>query len=48
MNSPYKVKHVYPWEDITVAVDAWGNTIKTVKAWDLLENKYTENIPNNE
>ena len=47
MNSPYKVKHVYPWEDIPVSVDGWGNAIKTVKAWDLPENRNIEQKHNN-
>ena len=40
MNTPYKIKHVYPHEDIPVEYDSWGNVTKYEKAWNIDPGNY--------
>lgn len=35
MLHPYKVKHVYPHEDIPIEYDCWGNVTKYAKAQEI-------------
>lgn len=35
MLHPYKVKHVYPHEDIPIEYDCCGNVTKYAKAWEI-------------
>ena len=42
MDSPYKIKHVYPSGPVSTSVDGWGNTIEYTDPRDLLENRGVE------
>lgn len=42
MNSPYKVKHVYPSDPVPIEYDAWGNAIKYIDPRDMIENQESE------
>ena len=42
MNSPYKVKHIYPSGPVPIEYDAWGNAIKYIDPRDMIENQESE------
>lgn len=45
LNSPYKVKHVFPSGPVSIGYDGWGNVTEYIDPRDMVENKFQGSNP---
>lgn len=45
LNSPYKVKHVFPSGLVPISYDGWGNVTEYIDPRDMVENKFQGSNP---
>ena len=45
LNSPYKIKHVFPSGPVPISYDGWGNVIEYIDPRDMIENKFQGSNP---